>query len=119
MVSKKLFFGRRACIRGASAAAASSKREDLPELVDHLVHHHEASTRGAVSAIIRQQRRGTGPWADDDERADGCRADTENAGGRAATRASRHRPQRRSSSAPPANVSTTGRWQQDFFFCLL
>jgi len=35
--------------RAPRAAAASSKRQDLPELVDHLVHHHEASTRGAVS----------------------------------------------------------------------
>ena len=34
--------------RGASAAAARCKREDLPGLVDHLVHHHESSTRGAV-----------------------------------------------------------------------
>ena len=34
--------------RGASAAATSSKLEDQPGLLDHLVHHHEASTRGAV-----------------------------------------------------------------------
>ena len=35
-----------------SPAAASSKRQDLPELVDHLVHHHGSrsiKTRGAVS----------------------------------------------------------------------
>ena len=34
--------------RGARAAAASSEREDLLELANHLVHHHEASTRDAI-----------------------------------------------------------------------
>ena len=60
---------------------------------------------------------GTRLWTDDDERDDGCRADAEQAGGRAtATQASRHRPERRSSSAPPANVSTTYRWQQISYY---
>ena len=51
--------------RGASAAATSSKREDLPELVDHLIDHHEALFEVMYpSAIIRQhkdwQQRSTG-----------------------------------------------------------
>ena len=52
---------QRDSVARAPRLLAPSDKTYTTEQVDHLVHHHEASTRDAVSAIIRQQPRDTGP----------------------------------------------------------